>query len=580
MRAGRLRAADAYRAAARDAGDAWGSNQTSGVLLFAVLAVVPWVGPGWVHVDVLAAWLYLALAATGLGITVGLAGLPSLGQAAFMSVGAFTTALLAARGGWAPAVTIPIAVGASLVAGLLAGLVVVRQPPLFLAVSTWILSWLVLLVAVEFPSVSGGSQGYVVVSGLSTTGHYELALALTAVAVAGLSALRRSNVGLRLRAHSDSAAGAVALGVPSGRLLPAAFASSAAVAGLAGSLAVQLAGVSDPRAFDPFTSFKLLAALLLGGASYAWGGVVGVAILGAIALVGHAWAELESGAPAQLQPMLASMLLLAVLATGREGLIAALAQRRPFRGPAPGPAGGRPPRRPPAALSARGLRKHYGGVHALAGLDLDVGPGETVALIGANGSGKTTALRALAGALQLDSGEISLDGQPVASLDPVALANAGVVRTLQRTTVFGSLTVLENAMVGAGLRTRHSGPIRSVAATPKSRAERRLTRALAFEALRIVGLHELADTRADLLDAFQRRLLMLAAAVATQPRLLLLDEPSAGASAAEVARLAQILGEIRALGVSVLLVEHNLRLVRAAADRVVVMAAGAAEDVS
>src|SRR5205085_6735086 len=135
----------------------------------------------------------------------------------------------------------------------------------------------------------------------------------------------------------------------------------------AGSLAVQLAAVSDPGAFGPFTSFKLLVAVLLGGASYAGAGVVGVAVLGAIALVGRAWAAAQSGAPAQLQPMLASVLLLAILALGGDGLVPLLLRLRPVRtSPALRPAA--PPPSEPAALSARGLWKSYGGVDALAGL--------------------------------------------------------------------------------------------------------------------------------------------------------------------------------------------------------------------
>jgi branched-chain amino acid transport system ATP-binding protein/branched-chain amino acid transport system permease protein len=573
-----------YRAAARDAKAAWGPTQTAGVLILALGSAVPWIAPGWVHVDVLAAWLYLALAATGLGLTVGIAGLPSLGQGAFMSIGAFTTALLAARAGWSADAALPVAVAASLVAGLLAGLVVVRQPPLFLAVSTWILSWLVLLVALEFPGVAGGSQGYVVTSRLSTTGHYELALVLTAAAAAALSAIRRSNVGIRLRAHRDHPAAASGLGVPTRRLLLGAFVASSVVGGLAGSLAVQLAGVSDPNAFGPFTSLKLLAAVLLGGASYACAGIAGVAILGAVALLGHAWAVVQGDAPAQLQPMLASLLLLAILGVGGQGLIPLLLRLRGRspRPPDPPSDAAAPATGDPAALSAHGLRKHYGGVRALDGLDLEVAPGEAVALVGANGSGKTTVLRALAGALPLDAGEIALDGRPVTALRPEVLAQAGIVRTLQRTATFGSLTVLENALVGAGLRTRHSGPVRSLVATPKARAERRRTRETATEALRTVGLDRLADTRAELLDGFRRRLLMIAAALATGPRLLLLDEPSAGAGPAEIGRLAAILTEVRATGVSLVLVEHNLQLVQAVADRVVVMSDGkeASTDVS
>jgi branched-chain amino acid transport system ATP-binding protein/branched-chain amino acid transport system permease protein len=564
-----------YRAAARDARAAWGGNQTAGVLLVALGCAVPWIAPGWVHVDVLAAWLYLALAATGLVLTVGIAGLPSLGQGAFMSIGAFTTALLAARAGWASEATVPVAVGAALVAGLLAGLVVVRQPPLFLAVSTWILSWLVLLVAVEFPEVAGGSQGYVVTSSLSAAGHYELALLLTVAGVAGVSGLRRSNVGIRLRAHRDDPAAAASLGVPTRRLLLGAFVASAAVGGLAGSLAVQLAAVSDPNAFGPFTSFKLLAAVLLGGASYACAGIVGVGILGVVALLGHAWAAVQGDAPAQLQPMLASLLLLAIFGLGGEGLIPLLLRLRPRSPGLPGPAAaGAPPAGDPAALSARGLRKRYGGVRALDGLDLEVEAGETVALVGANGSGKTTALRALAGALSLDAGEVTLDGRPLAGLGLEGLARAGIVRTLQRTATFGNLTVLENALVGAGLRASYSGPVRSLVATPKARADARRTQGVAMQALRTVGLDRLADTRAELLDGFHRRLLMIAAALATRPRLLLLDEPSAGVGRAEIDRLAAILADVRATGVSLVLVEHNVQLVHAVADRVVVMTDG------
>lgn len=566
----------AYRAAARDAKTAWGSSQTVGLALVAIGCAVPWIAPGSIHVDVLAGWLYLALAASGLVLTVGLAGLPSLGQGAFMSIGAFTTALLAARAGWSAAASIPVAVAISLVAGFVTGLVLVRQPPLFLAVSTWILSWLVLLVAVEFPGVSGGSQGYVVTSSLSTTGHYELALILTALAVAGLSALRRGNPGLRLRANRDWPAAAAGLGVPSRRLLLGAFTASAAIGGLAGSLAVQLAGVSDPNAFGPFTSFKLLAAVLLGGASYALAGVAGVGILGVIAIVGQAWASVQGDAPAQLQPMLASLLLLAILGVGGDGLIPILLRLRPRRAGAGAFEPAAPALARPAGLSARGLHKSYGGVHALDGFDLEVAPGETVALVGANGSGKTTALRALAGALPLDAGEVSFDGRPLALSSPEQLAHEGIVRTLQRTSTFGSLTALENALVGAGLRASDSGALRVLVATPKARAEARRLQRVAMDALRAVRLDAHAGTRADLLDGFQQRLLMLASVLATRPRLLLLDEPSAGATAVEVGHLAEILAGIRASGISLVLVEHNPRLVRAVADRVVVMADGKA----
>ena len=561
--------------AAGEAGAGWRSIHTGLLCLFAFACAVPWIAPGWVHVDELAAWLYLALSATGLVATVGLAGLPSLAQGAFITIGALTTGLLAARAGWPVEATVPVSVLASLVAGLVAGLAVVRLDSLFLAVGTWILAWLVFLGAQAFPGISGGAQGYVVDSSLSTTGHYELALALTALAVVAVATLRRSATGIRVRAVRDRPAAAAGLGVRGDRLLLGTFVASAAVGGLAGSLAVQLAGVTDPGAFGPVVSFKLLAAVLLGGASYAVSGIAGVAVLGAIALLARLWSHLQAGSAAEVEPMFAAVLLLVVLALRPEG--APLLERlraRVVPAVRPEPARAGRPAAAPAVLSARGLVKHYGGVRALDGFDLDVGRGETVALVGANGSGKTTALRALAGALPLDAGEIELDGRSVDGHGPAELASAGVIRTLQRTATFGTLTALESAVVGASLHARHSGAFRALASTPKSRAEARELRAAALEALRTVRLDSFADVPAARLDGFQQRRLMLAGALAARPRLLLLDEPSAGAARAEVDGLLEILSSIRAGGVSLLVVEHDQRLVRALADRVVVMADG------
>jgi ABC-type branched-subunit amino acid transport system ATPase component len=275
--------------------------------------------------------------------------------------------------------------------------------------------------------------------------------------------------------------------------------------------------------------------------------------------------------------MLTAMLLLAVLGLGRQGLIEELALRLPGRrredaGPAqPVPA------QAPAAISARGLAKAYGGVRALDGFDLDVAPGEAVALVGANGSGKTTALRALGGALELDAGEILVDGRP-AGAGPAERARAGVLRTLQRTSTFRGLSALESVVVGAALHAPDGGALRAIAATPRARAQAAVTRGEALDVLRRVGLEPVADERAETLDGFQQRLLMLAAALAARPRVLLLDEPSAGAGAADLPRLAEILRRVRESGVTLVLVEHNMQLVRSVADRVLVMADGRAAE--
>jgi branched-chain amino acid transport system permease protein len=557
---------------ARDARRSWAPAQSFGVAAGATFAVLPAVGL--FDIEALAGWMYLALGASGLVLAAGFAGLPSLGQGAFMGIGALTSAVLAGRAGWPAMATLPIAVAVAVLFALVTGRAIVRLGRVFVAVSTLLLTWLVTLAAGAFPWLSGGSQGYVVASPLGTTAHYEVALALTIVVVALLSALRASPAGIRLRAVRDDPAAATVLGVPCERLLYGAFVAAAAVGGLAGALSVQLAGVSDPDAFGPFTSFQLLVAVVLGGVSYAVAGAAGVALLAVLSLVADVFGGLVGSASEQVEPMLTALLLLAVLGLRHEESLQALAPRSRRRAPRPVASPATPAPRP-APLEARGLARAYGGVHALDGFDLVLVPGEAVAIVGANGSGKTTALRALGGAVELDAGQVLLDGEPVGA-GPTRLARAGVIRTLQRTATFTSLTVLETVLVGATLHARHSGPLRAVAATPKARAEAPRLRGAALEALRAVGLEELADKPTGLLDGFQRRRLMLAAALAAQPRILLLDEPSAGAAAAELPTLANILRRVQASGVSVVLVEHNERLVRDVADRVLTMTDGKA----
>src|SRR5262249_9124007 len=148
------------------------------------------------EIDTLAGWVYLALAAEGLWLAAGLAGLPSLGQGAFMSIGAFTTALLTARAGWPAEATVPVGVATAFAVGLGTGAAVVRLPRLYVAVSTWILTWLVVIAATEFPGISGGAQGYVVTSSLDPTGHYVLAVTLTILLVVAGAVLQRSTVGV------------------------------------------------------------------------------------------------------------------------------------------------------------------------------------------------------------------------------------------------------------------------------------------------------------------------------------------------------------------------------------------------
>jgi ABC-type branched-subunit amino acid transport system ATPase component len=276
--------------------------------------------------------------------------------------------------------------------------------------------------------------------------------------------------------------------------------------------------------------------------------------------------------------MLASLLLLTVLALGGEGIVPAVRRRFARSAPAPRSAGVErsitPSRSGGVVFAARDLSKRFGNVVAAEDVSLSLRSGEICALIGPNGSGKTTVLRLLAGTLEPDSGVVLLDGSVLGDASQRERALRGVVRTLQATSPLAGLTALENAAVGAGLHSADGGAFRDVLATPRARRERARLRALAQTALADVGLEWAADVPAESLAGPEQRLVALAAALATRPRALLLDEPSAGASVADVRRLATLLARLREDGVAVLLVEHNLRLVRAVADRVLVLAAG------
>jgi branched-chain amino acid transport system ATP-binding protein len=208
------------------------------------------------------------------------------------------------------------------------------------------------------------------------------------------------------------------------------------------------------------------------------------------------------------------------------------------------------------------------------GLSLELARGETAAMIGPNGSGKTTALRLISGAAAPDQGRIELDGSDVTRATTANRVRLGIARTLQNASAFPELTALENVLVGRGPCRRHGGLGRSALATPQARREQAAAEAAALEALALVGLEREADVPTPELTTSQRRLVALAAALATEPQVLLVDELASGAGADELDGLARAVDRIRGRGVAVLVVEHNLSLVRRVADRVFVLAAG------
>jgi ABC-type branched-subunit amino acid transport system ATPase component/ABC-type branched-subunit amino acid transport system permease subunit len=461
--------------------------------------------------------LYLVVAVLALVPAVSLAGLPVLAQSVFVAVGA-VGALQLERAGLpiGGAVLAAIALGGA--AGALTGLLVSRAEPPFVALSTWALAWLAYVALLGFPGLAGGAAGLTrpLDDRVETPLGFSLTLtprvhviiaAVLCIAVYGLTArLRAGPTAIAALARRDDGELAASLGV--GFRHPALLGFAGAAGAAAGAGIALTLGVAAPADLSPLLALQLLAAAIA-GARYP---LLGAAVIVALA---HAPAELTAA------------LLLAAVALRR-----VLPERirvddvAPVRGTLPDATG---------AVAARDLRVSLGGRPVLQGLDLDLQPGRIHALIGPNGSGKTTALRVLAGELE---GTVSGDR---------------VARTFQRDARFPALTPYRQILLA--LHASHHD-------------ER------AWPVLDLVGLTERAHATA--LTPGEARLLGLARAVATGAPVIALDEPAVGMIAAERERLTDALRTLAGSGRAILVVEHDLRLVAALADVVTVIDGGRA----
>jgi ABC-type branched-subunit amino acid transport system ATPase component len=224
-------------------------------------------------------------------------------------------------------------------------------------------------------------------------------------------------------------------------------------------------------------------------------------------------------------------------------------------------------------LEAQSLSRDFGGITAVSRVDFTVRAGQIKSLIGPNGAGKTTILSMLAGALAPSRGRVLLDGRPLPICRPYAVAGRGVARTFQLVKLFGEMTVLDNVLVGCH-RRGHAGWSACALRTRRMREEDRRLRARALAVLDMVGLAARAETAATALPYGEQRLVELARALAGEPRLVLLDEPGAGLDGGEHARLATLIRDIRASGVTVLLVDHHMDFVMDISDEILVLCHG------
>ena len=543
--------------------------------------------------------------AVGLDLLVGHGDQISLGHAGFYALGAYTAAILVARLGWTLWLTLPLAILVAALAGALLALPTLRLEGPYLAMATIAFGLVVQNVLVEWQPLTGGHNGITGIArplvGGRTLGDTAYCLVVAAAALLALAFLAwavRSLWGRSYRAVCLAPTASAAVGLDGYRLRVGAFALSAALGGLGGALYAGVNSFVSPDSFGFDTSISFLTAVILGGRGTLLGPLVGAA---ALVFLPDALAGL-----AEYRLLLFGALLLFCiyfLPRGIVGLALPLAGRlRPRRAalPAPpsivvrdaarvnstaargaavgadGPADGDQRaassigRRHDDAplLEGRDLTVSFGGFLALKGVDFVVRPGTVHGLIGPNGAGKTTLLNVLGGFQPVVRGRLRFAGRDIRGLPPHAIARLGMARTFQHIDLLRDQSVLANVESGAWQRCGRGA--RALLPIVGGRAAQQ-ARAVALDCLAFVGLGVDPRTPAGALPPGQQRLVELARALATAPRLLLLDEPAAGLTPAEVERLAELVHGIRARGITVVLIEHHVDFVLTCADRVTVL---------
>ena len=226
-----------------------------------------------------------------------------------------------------------------------------------------------------------------------------------------------------------------------------------------------------------------------------------------------------------------------------------------------------------ALLEIRDISKHFGGLHVLDGLELDVEQGEILGLIGPNGAGKTTLFNLISGFLRPTGGSISFEGRDISGLQPHFIAKLGIVKTFQLTTLFHGLSVFDNVRIGLQL-VSNIGFFGGILSTSSYRKKEEALRKEALDIMHFTGIAERKDQLAEELSSGWRRTLAIAVALAAHPKLILLDEPVTTLSPTRVKSIMNLVTEVRNNGVTVMLIEHNMRAIMDYCDRIAVLASG------
>ncbi|KVE30610.1 hypothetical protein WI93_06675 [Burkholderia vietnamiensis] len=525
-----------------------------------------------------------AIVAIGLVLLTGVGGMTSFGQAAFVGIGAYATALLTTRYGVSPWLALVVGVVLTALVALLLGAVTMRLSGHFLPLGTiaWGLALFYLFGNLEllgkYDGISGipalNLFGVALESGRSL---YFVIWAVVLAAIVSVQNLLNSRPGRAIRALRGGGVMAEAMGVNTAWMRVVIFVYAAVLAAVSGFLYAHLQRAVNPTPFGLNHGIEFLFMAVVGGVSHVWGAVLGAAILTVLQDYLQTLLPKLLGSEGNFEIIVFGVLMVVLLQYARQGVWPFVAKLFP-RGPrahAPEHADLLPQRAKPVAgeplLVVERARKQFGGLVAVNDVSFDVKAGQIIGLIGPNGAGKSTTFNLVTGVLKPTGGAITFRGERIDGLTSRQIVRRGIGRTFQHVKLLPTMTVLENVAIGAHLRG-HTGVWRSIARL-NAHEEAQLL-AEAAQQIRRVGLEKHMYDEAGSLALGQQRIVEIARALCCDPTLLLLDEPAAGLRYQEKQQLAELLRRLKGEGMSVLLVEHDMDFVMNLTDRLVVMEFG------
>jgi len=540
------------------------------------------------------------LLAVGLNIVVGFAGLLDLGYVAFYAIGAYTYAFLASPyyGIHLPFLLV-LLLGAVIAAvfGVVLGYPVLRLRGDYLAIVTMGFGEIIRILLINLAPVTGGPNGIRKIDSASLLGidlgqglhlgflridsvvnYYYLSMILAAGCLVVVSRLNASKIGRAWQAIRDDETAAQCMGIHKSNMKLLAFASGAFFAGVAGVVFASWQQFVSPESFSTTELVTIFCMIVLGGTGRLLGVVVGAAVLVILPEFLREYSIYRMA--------IYGAILVLIMRYRPQGLLGRAAERRVHSRQAParshrdaagtleGPAFDSDDKSVPV-LKVENLSKHFGGLQAVQGVSFDVKQGEIVSIIGPNGAGKTTLFNVISGLYRPTTGSIKYAGESIAGVSPHKLADMGIVRTFQNLRLFGGMTVLENVLVGMHCRLQ-SGIFPIIFRAKGFIRDEQKATDKAISLLEVLG-HDLAERRDDMvltLTYADRRRVEIARALASAPRLLLLDEPVAGMTGGEAEEMMRQIRMLRDAGYTILLIEHHMNVVMGISDRIVVLDQG------